>query len=138
VFHSAKIYLSDEWGCPNRVPVIGIPFYLVDEGLSRLESKLTDIETENDKEVLTYLRHEAVTPLTMHTGSTGNRSGIEFSAVSRNHIGTSISQSHLARSLSAILKDGTHRSIPTMILQRLSRYGLHPAQDAEMVCGTPA
>jgi hypothetical protein len=25
-----KTYLSDGWGCPDRVPVIGIPFYLVD------------------------------------------------------------------------------------------------------------
>jgi hypothetical protein len=23
-----KTYLSDEWGCPNRVPIIGVPFYL--------------------------------------------------------------------------------------------------------------
>ena len=29
-----KAYLSDEWGCPDRVPVIGIPFYLADPVLS--------------------------------------------------------------------------------------------------------
>ena len=23
-------YLSDEWGCPSGIPVIGIPFYLAD------------------------------------------------------------------------------------------------------------
>jgi len=54
-----KTYLSDEWGCPNGVPVIGIPFYLADVQLARLEGKLTDIEAENEAEVVMYLRHEA-------------------------------------------------------------------------------
>jgi hypothetical protein len=54
-----KTYLSDEWGCPQGVPVIGIPFYLADPGLCELEGELTGIEAETDSEVLTYLRHEA-------------------------------------------------------------------------------
>jgi len=54
-----RAYLSDEWGCPDRVPVIGIPFYLADPVLSRLEGELTDIEAENEAEVMMYLRHEA-------------------------------------------------------------------------------
>lgn len=54
-----KVYLSDEWGCPDRVPVIGIPFYLADPVLSRLEGELTDVEAENEAEVMMYLRHEA-------------------------------------------------------------------------------
>jgi hypothetical protein len=54
-----KAYLSDEWGCPDRVPVIGIPFYLADPVLSRLEGELTDVEAENEAEVMMYLRHEA-------------------------------------------------------------------------------
>jgi hypothetical protein len=54
-----KTYLSDEWGCPQGVPVIGIPFYLADPKLAVLEGQLTDIEAENDAEVLMYLRHEA-------------------------------------------------------------------------------
>ena len=29
-----KCYLSDEWGCPDGIPVIGIPFYLADKKLS--------------------------------------------------------------------------------------------------------
>ena len=33
-----KCYLTDEWGCPNMEPVIGIPFYLADPQLQRLES----------------------------------------------------------------------------------------------------
>ena len=54
-----RAYLSDEWGCPDRVPVIGIPFYLSDPVLSRLEGELTDVEAENEAEVMMYLRHEA-------------------------------------------------------------------------------
>jgi hypothetical protein len=54
-----KTYLSDEWGCPNKVPVIGIPFYLVDPQLCRLEGESTGIEAEDDREVMMYLRHEA-------------------------------------------------------------------------------
>lgn len=54
-----KCYLSDEWGCPDRVPSIGIPFYLADPELSALEGELTGIEAENDDEVMMYLRHEA-------------------------------------------------------------------------------
>ncbi len=27
-------YLSDEWGCPDGIPIIGIPFYLADKKLS--------------------------------------------------------------------------------------------------------
>lgn len=31
-----NIYLSDNWGCPNEVPVIGIPFHLADPALCNL------------------------------------------------------------------------------------------------------
>lgn len=54
-----KCYLSDEWGCPYNTPLIGIPFYLADETLTKLEGKFTDTEAENDHEVMMYLRHEA-------------------------------------------------------------------------------
>ena len=50
-------YLSDEWGCPNMEPVIGIPFYLADPKLQRLESAMNDIE--DARQIMMYLRHEA-------------------------------------------------------------------------------
>jgi hypothetical protein len=54
------VFLSDEWGCPEGVPAIGVPFYLVDERLSRLEKEeLETIEAETDDEIVAYLRHEA-------------------------------------------------------------------------------
>jgi hypothetical protein len=54
-----KTYLADDWGCPNGVPVIGIPFYLANPELSKLESELTGIEAEDEAEVMMSLRHEA-------------------------------------------------------------------------------
>ncbi len=52
-------YLSNDWGCPNKVPVIGIPFYLVDPRLGRLKTRLTGIGVEDDKLIMMLLRHEA-------------------------------------------------------------------------------
>src|SRR5207253_7634495 len=37
-------YLSDEWACPDREPIIGIPFYLADPKLQALERSLNDLE----------------------------------------------------------------------------------------------
>jgi hypothetical protein len=50
-------YLSDEWACPDREPIIGIPFYLADPKLAALEQAVNDIEDE--REIKMYLRHEA-------------------------------------------------------------------------------
>jgi hypothetical protein len=54
-----KIYLSDDWGCPNRVPVIGIPFYLADPNLYSLKAQLTESKVEDDTAIMMLLRHEA-------------------------------------------------------------------------------
>ncbi len=51
------VYLSDEWSCPDREPIIGVPFYLADPKLQALERALNDLEDE--REILMYLRHEA-------------------------------------------------------------------------------
>jgi hypothetical protein len=50
-------YLTDEWGCPDGQPVIGIPFYLADPKLARLERAMNDLEDR--REIMMYLRHEA-------------------------------------------------------------------------------
>jgi hypothetical protein len=52
-----RCYLTDEWGCPSGQPVIGIPFYLADPKLSKLEKEMNDLE--DDREIMMYLRHEA-------------------------------------------------------------------------------
>ncbi|HXZ81998.1 MAG TPA: putative zinc-binding metallopeptidase [Terriglobales bacterium] len=50
-------YLTDEWGCPSGEPVIGIPFYLANPQLARLEKEMNDLE--DTREIMMYLRHEA-------------------------------------------------------------------------------
>ncbi len=53
-------YLSNEWGCPHGIPAIGIPFYLVDHELSKIELEtMHEIEGENEDEIMKILRHEA-------------------------------------------------------------------------------
>ena len=52
------VYLSDQWGCPDDTPLIGVPFYLADARLARIEAEeAIEIETETD--IMRYLRHEA-------------------------------------------------------------------------------
>ena len=53
-----ECYLTDSWGCPNEVPVMGIPFYLADKHLARIEEEQTG-EIENEQWILMLLRHEA-------------------------------------------------------------------------------
>src|SRR5687768_18423863 len=52
------VYLSDEWGCPDATPLIGVPFYLADPRLERIEAEVT-LSVEDDAEAMRYLRHEA-------------------------------------------------------------------------------
>lgn len=53
-----EVYLTDSWGCPDMVPVIGVPFYLADRRLARLEEEQTG-EVEKGQQVMMLLRHEA-------------------------------------------------------------------------------
>ena len=53
-----EVYLTDGWGCPDRTPVIGIPFYLADPRLARLEEEQTG-EVEDPRTIMMLLRHEA-------------------------------------------------------------------------------
>ncbi|HEV8337682.1 MAG TPA: putative zinc-binding metallopeptidase [Candidatus Polarisedimenticolia bacterium] len=53
----AVCYLTDEWGCPDQEPIIGIPFYLADPKLATLEKEMNDLE--DAREIMMYLRHEA-------------------------------------------------------------------------------
>ena len=51
------VYLTDEWGCPDGEPVIGVPFYLADPKLQKLEEEMNDLE--DARQIMMYLRHEA-------------------------------------------------------------------------------
>jgi hypothetical protein len=52
------VYLSDQWGCPDETPLIGVPFYLADARLERIEAEMAG-GVEDDEEAMRYLRHEA-------------------------------------------------------------------------------
>jgi len=52
------VYLSDQWGCPDGTPLIGVPFYLADARLERIEAEHAGA-VEGDEEAMRYLRHEA-------------------------------------------------------------------------------
>ncbi len=53
-------YLSTEWLCPDRVPAIGIPFYLAHPRLIRLErTMMLEAEGDTENECMKLLRHEA-------------------------------------------------------------------------------
>ncbi len=51
------VYLSDQWGCPDGTPLIGVPFYLVDARLERIEAEMSS-SIEDDAEAMRYMRHE--------------------------------------------------------------------------------
>ena len=52
------VYLSDQWGCPDGTPLIGVPFYLADARLSKIEEDYSSA-VESAEESMRYLRHEA-------------------------------------------------------------------------------
>jgi hypothetical protein len=51
-------YLSDGWGCPSGVPIIGIPFYLADPTVYQAVNEFIDPAPWDDAETIRYLRHE--------------------------------------------------------------------------------
>jgi len=53
-----QVYATDCWGCPDRVPVIGVPFYLADKRLSRIEAEQSG-DLEDAQLIMMLLRHEA-------------------------------------------------------------------------------
>ncbi len=48
---------GDEWGCPDRVPIIGIPFHLGDNRLTRIEKEM-GYTTYDKNDLMFLLRHE--------------------------------------------------------------------------------
>src|SRR5204862_22902 len=49
---------GDEWGCPDRVPIMGIPFHLADNRLIRIEKEM-GYTTYDRRDLMILLRHEA-------------------------------------------------------------------------------
>lgn len=57
VDYMPAFYLTDSWGCPDKVPVIGIPFYLASTLLGHIEREQTG-SLEDSQMVMQLLRHE--------------------------------------------------------------------------------
>lgn len=57
VNYTPAFYLTDSWGCPDKVPAIGIPFYLASTQLGRIEKEQTG-SIEDGEMVMQLLRHE--------------------------------------------------------------------------------
>jgi len=58
-FHP-RCYLADEWLCPDKVPVIGIPFVLAHPRLKKLERRMMlEVEGGTEASCMKLLRHEA-------------------------------------------------------------------------------
>ncbi len=53
-----RFYLTDTWGCPDKVPVIGIPFYYANPVLSQIEDRMNG-DLEDKHELMMTFRHEA-------------------------------------------------------------------------------
>jgi len=52
-------YLADEWLCPDRVPIIGVPFYLAHPRLKHIEQKMMlEVEGGTEEYFMKLLRHE--------------------------------------------------------------------------------
>lgn len=52
-------YLADEWLCPDKVPIIGIPFCLAHPRLKQIEQKLMyEVEGDTRESCMKLLRHE--------------------------------------------------------------------------------
>ncbi|MBN1268562.1 MAG: putative zinc-binding metallopeptidase [Kiritimatiellae bacterium] len=57
-FHP-KCYLTTEWLCPDRVPLIGVPFYLAHPRLRALEQvMMLEVEGGTAEDCMQLLRHE--------------------------------------------------------------------------------
>jgi hypothetical protein len=52
-------YLADEWLCPDKEPIIGIPFFLANRRLKNIEKKMMfEVEGGTEKSFMKLLRHE--------------------------------------------------------------------------------
>jgi len=52
-------YLSDEWLCPDKIPIIGIPFCLAHPRLKQIEQKMMfEVEGGTEQSCMKLLRHE--------------------------------------------------------------------------------
>ena len=106
-------YLTDEWGCPDMQPVLGIPFYLADPNLGRLERAIDDLE--DSREIMRYMRHEAGHVFNYAYRLYARPDWVATSARSIDRTATNTGRCRSAANTCATWKAGTRKSIPTKI-----------------------
>jgi hypothetical protein len=117
-----RCYLTDEWGCPDQEPVIGIPFYLADPKLAALEKHVNDLEDE--REIMMYLRHEAGHAFNYaYARCSSATTGRRCSARSGAPTATATTRSRSRAASCGTSRAGTRRSTRTRTSRRPSRCG---------------
>ena len=79
---------SDQWGCPDGTPLIGVPFYLVDARLERIEAEMSaGVEDDRRSDALPASRMRARRQLRLQAVRAGRSGGsyvrIVLASVSR-------------------------------------------------------
>ena len=111
------VYLSDQWGCPDGTPLIGVPFYLADPRLTKLEEEMA-VDVEGERDAMRYLRHEA--------GHAFNYAYRLYERADWHALFGPYSRPYRERypaSMCGTFSDGTRRNIPTKTLPNRSRCG---------------
>ena len=117
----AVCYLSDEWGCPDQEPIIGIPFYLADPKLAILEKEMNDLE--DARAIMMYLRHEAGHAFNYAYRLYATPGGGSSSGRSTGATGSTTARSPSPAGTSGTSRGGTPRSTPTRTSPRPSPSG---------------
>jgi hypothetical protein len=90
-------YLTDQWGCPDQQPVLGIPFYLADPKLQKIEKAADALES--DRQIMMYMRQRG-------------RACLQLRLSAVHHAG-------MARPVRAVLPDLSRRIPPGAVQQAL-------------------
>ena len=100
-------YLTDEWGCPDMQPVLGIPFYLADPNLGKLERQRRSRQPR-DHALMRQEAGKSASTLSLYARAEGRH-------VVRSIVPIAISTGpcRSAAITSATWKGGTRRSIRT-------------------------
>ena len=116
------MYLSDQWGCPDGTPLIGVPFYLVDARLERIEAEMS-AGIEDDEEAMRYMRHECGHAINYAFALYERPDWRATFGRSRGRIASAIAPIRSRATTCATSSAGTRRSIPTKTSPRRSRCG---------------
>ena len=129
-FHP-PVYLSDQWGCPDGTPLIGVPFYLADQRLERIEEELAGRGgVRRRRDALPAPRGRSRVQLRV-PAVRARRLAPHLRRRTRDRIASGIARIRSRASTCATSSAGMRRSIPTRISPRRSRCGSRPGAIGE-------